>query len=186
VVGQAQPGPDGPLTAPLSETPCVYFHMEVRRRYRDSRSEQTEVVSDYRSAPLFRLVDATGSVLVNPVGAAVDAELVVNRFEPEQFEGTAANVVAAVGSLMGVGTTGYEKREWVLRPGTRLYVLGEATDLGTEVLVGQPGDEDAFTISRRSQAALVTGARRTQRVNMWGGLLAAVVGVTLLVYSFVR
>ncbi|WP_433558088.1 E3 ubiquitin ligase family protein [Pseudonocardia xinjiangensis] len=198
VTGAAAIGPVGELTSELAGLSCVWFRYEVRRRYwytttdsegRTSRSERKESVAKLSSSQPFRLTDETGSVLIEPGTLAIDhAERVVERFEPAAQ--AASTFSLSIGGLTfgnrGNDTIGYEYEEWVVRPGTRLYVLGEANDRNGELTVGKPVDGGMFVISTRSEAELRSSAQRTQRILMWVGLAAAVVGIALLVVAAVR
>jgi hypothetical protein len=173
LVGSAGPGPHGELRSELSGAPCVWYRYEVRRRYwdteRDSdgrrrRVQRTETVTELASAAAFTLADDAGTVLVDPTGGSVDkAERVLDRFEPDESG----------------DTIGYEKEEWILRAGTRLYVLGEATDRSGDLAVGKP-DKGLFIISTRSEAELTAGARRRQQIGMAVGAVALVAALVFL------
>ncbi|MEV6873375.1 hypothetical protein [Amycolatopsis sp. NPDC051128] len=64
VEGWTRPGPAGPLTAPLSGEPCVwYFSQVVERTTSDGGS--TELVWETGGAMAFAVRDETGSVLVD-------------------------------------------------------------------------------------------------------------------------
>ena len=193
VSGPVEAGPDGELRSELAKLPCVWYRYEVRRRYwhtstdsegRTTRSQRTESVAELASAQPFRLADGTGSVLVRPDGLAIDrAERVVDRFEPDQT----TESVSFLGIQLNTrsDTIGYEHEEWIVRPGTRLYVLGEATGHGGDLTIGKPA-QGVHIISTRSEDQLRGSAQRTQRILMWSGLAAAVIGVTLLVLAAVR
>jgi hypothetical protein len=198
VTGAAATGPVGELTSELAGLSCVWFRYEVRHRYwytttdsegRTSRSERKEPVAKLSSSQPFRLTDETGSVLIEPGTLTIDhAERVVERFEPATQ--AASTFSLSIGGLTfgnrGNDTIGYEYEEWVVRPGTRLYVLGEATDQNGELAIGKPADGGVFVISTRSETELRESAQRTQRILMWVGLAAAVVGIALLVVAAVR
>jgi hypothetical protein len=193
VVGTAQPGPDGPDTAPMSKIEAVWHRHQVTRRYEryvnrsngQRRLERgDEVVSRFHSAAPFTVTDGTGSILVAPDGASVD--------RPEQVHsdfrrGNSSAGLTALGITVNLGnvdgTIGFRTEEWAIRPGTFLYVLGEVVDQGGELRIGKP-DKGRFIISTRSEAELTAHARRTQRVAMVtaavagaGGLAAAVAGL---------
>ena len=95
---------DEPLAAPLSGTPCALFRLAVSERYRRVRVETTvdakgrartqtrveegwERIGLHAEAPPFRVVDDTGSVLVDPAGARLDlqsfARVEVERDDPQ-------------------------------------------------------------------------------------------------------
>jgi hypothetical protein len=193
VVGTAQPGPYGELNSELAGVPCVWYRYVIRRRYwetvRDSegrsrREQRSESVADFTSETVFTLADPSGTVLVRPEGGSVDnAERVLDRFEPDR----SGRSVSFLGLRLpgGSNTIGYEKEEWVVRPGTRLYVLGEATDRAGDLEVGRPG-KGPFIMSTRSEAELATRARRTQQIGMAAGAVSLFAGLVLLITGLVR
>jgi hypothetical protein len=192
VTGTAAPGPAGELKSELAELPCVWCRYEIRRRYwenstdsdgRSTRSQRTETVAQLASAQPFRVADATGSVLVQPDGLAIDrAERVVDQFTPDQGTDSISFLGISIGTRSD--TIGYERVEWIVRSGTPLYVLGEARDQGGEVVIGKPAT-GVHVISTRSEAELRRSAQRTQRILMWSALAAVVVGIVLLVAAAV-
>lgn len=190
VVGAAQPGPDGPLTATISQVPCVWHRHVVRRRYWRSVSDgkggrrqerRTEQVSEFSSGAAFTVADETGAVVVAPDGATVDRpERVHHEFKQDPSGGnlTALGVTIRLGD--SDGTIGFDTEEWVIRVGTPLYVLGEASRQTDEVRVGKP-HSGRFLISTRSEAELTSRARLFQRISMAVGAVAALAGAALLV-----
>jgi hypothetical protein len=190
VVGTARPGPDGAATATVSKVACVWHRNVVTRRYQRyvNRSDGkrrlergSEVVSTFASSAPFTVSDDSGSVLVSPDGAAVDRpERVHSEFRQGSGTGslTAMGITINLGSLDG--TIGFKTEEWAIRPGTRLYVLGEVTDQDGELRFGKP-EKGRFIISTRSEAELTSRARRLQRVAMGAAAVTAAGGLALLV-----
>jgi hypothetical protein len=197
VTGDTEPGEGGLLNSELSKTECVWHRHIVRRKYesvttdaqgRRQRSTRTETVAELSSSAPFHLRDASGRVLVDPAGADPDRpEQVVNRFEPRP-PGSGAFDVSLFGiSLSGNGrdsTLGYEYEEWVVRPGRRLYVLGEASDRSGRLVVGKPS-KGPYVVSTRSEEELAGNARTQQRLAAIGAAVAGVAGVVLLVAGLI-
>jgi hypothetical protein len=179
VVGQAAPGAAGLLTAELSGTACVWHRSRVERRYetreRDGDGDErvttrTETVAQQASAAPLAVV-RDGAVIALELGGQVPdgAEQVVDRFEESRR------------GLFSTDTTlGYRYTEWVLRPGTPLYVLGEVRD-GTGALVMGPPRERGqhFVVSTRSEEELTARGRRSQVLLSRIGAGVAVAGVVL-------
>jgi hypothetical protein len=197
VVGVTQPGPNGLLTAEFSRTPCVWHRHEVKRRYRhvsyDSQrrrqvSERTETVAQQVSSQAILLNDNTGYVYVDPRGLRGDAmEQVVSRFEPHVPQRGGPTVFGI--QLPGFDrddTIGFEYTEWVLRPGVRLYVHGEASDAGGSLMFGKPGAGGPFIVSARTEEELKKSSTQVQLFSAFGGLAAAVLGLVLLIVALVR
>jgi hypothetical protein len=193
VTGTVQPGPGGALKSELSSTECVWHKHVVSRKYwetrrvRDSdgdyrtrRVESWERVAERQSDQPFTLVDQTGSVGVHAGGKEPDGrEQVVDRFEPSNEQrGTELRFGGFSLNLGGgrEGTIGYKYEEWVLRPGRRLYVLGEATDASGSIVMTNPS-----IISTKDEQQLIQEARTSQRWLTIGGAVAGVAGVVLIV-----
>ncbi|PXY32257.1 GIDE domain-containing protein [Prauserella muralis] len=188
VVGAAHPRPEGPLKAELSKTECVWYRYEVHRQYetveyRDGkrrRSRRTEKVAGHTSWEGFALIDDERRTIgVDPTGTNPDgAEQTVNRFEPhrggggvEVFGVRLPDFVAGGGST----TIGFDYKEWVIRPGRRLYILGEVHDRIGPLVIGKPDNGGHFLISTRTEQQL-----RDSRVKRHKLLAAGVVASTLL------
>ena len=196
VVGKAEAGEAGVLKAPESGADAIwhrsvvthkYWEMEERReenRTRHVRVEKEETVSDIRSDTPFQVRDDSGAVLVSPAGADVDEpERVVDRFE--RHEGERESVGEAVlDAFLRVGnetgTIGFKHEEWVIRPGARVYVHGEATDATGQVSFAKPSDDGDFIVSLRSEAEIVGDAERNAKIAAIAAAVAAVAGLALI------
>lgn len=193
VTGTVQPGPGGALKSELSSTECVWHkhvvsrkHWETRRErdndgnYHTRRVESWERVAERRSDQPFTVVDETGSVAVLAGTREPDGvEQVVDRFEPSnEQQGTQLSFGGFNLNLGGAreGTIGYKYEEWVLRPGRRLYVLGEANDANGQITIANPS-----IISTKDEQQLIQESRSSQRWLSIGGAVAAVAGVVLIV-----
>lgn len=193
VTGTVQPGPGGALKSELSSTECVWHKHVVSRKYwetrreRDSdgdyhtrRVESWERVAERRSDQPFLVVDQTGSVGVLAGSREPDGlEQVVDRFEPSnERQGTQLSFGGFSLNLGGgrEGTIGYKYEEWVLRPGRRLYVLGEANDAGGPITIANPS-----IISTKDEQQLIQEARSSQRWLTIGGIVASAAGVVLVI-----
>lgn len=169
VEGAATPGPAGPLSSPLSGTPCVWHRTTITRSYRkwetdsEGRRRQvtgTNVVHDRCSTEPFTIVDVSGQVALYPEDRRPDgAERVLS--EREHGPGRLAARAAAIGARglgSGPGTTqGHQYEEWVVRPGTNLYVLGAVRGPG-DVAIRKPRNSP-FIISTRSEQQLSASMR---------------------------
>lgn len=199
VVGTAEAGDYGVLTAELSKAECVWHRHIVRRRYeevstdsegRRQSSTKTETVAEMSSSTLFYLRDTSGSVLIDPAETDIaDAEQVVNRFERVVAAESARSTISVFGLTLsakrGDQTLGYEYEEWIVRPGQRLYVLGEAADHTGQLVVGTP-EKGRFTLSTRSEEALIGSARRERTIAAALAVIGGAAGVILLLLSQFR
>jgi hypothetical protein len=197
VVGKAEPGEPGVLKSPESGADAVwhrsvvthkYWEMEDRRendRTRRVRVEKEETVSDIRSDTPFLVRDDSGTVIVSPAGADVDEpERVVDRFERREGDVAESVTDAVLGAFLRVGnetgTIGFKHEEWIIRPGARLYVHGEATDATGQISFAKPGDDGDFIISSRTEADIVGDAERNAKIAAIGAAVAALAGLGLI------
>ncbi|MFB9570480.1 E3 ubiquitin ligase family protein [Saccharopolyspora hordei] len=191
VVGAAHPSPEGPLKSELSGTECVWHRHVVKRRYehvqyRDGRrhvSRRTEVVAQRTSWQGYAIRDDEGTLIgVDPNGTDPDRpEQVVNRFEPYRPQGPSLFGIQLPNIFDTSSTIGYEYQEWVIRPGQRLYVLGEVHDKIGPLVIGKPEQGGHFIISTRSEEEVRASTRTQHRALAIGIPIAAVAGLVLVV-----
>ncbi|SFN07640.1 E3 Ubiquitin ligase [Pseudonocardia ammonioxydans] len=191
VVGETAPAPVGILRSELAGVECVWHAHRVERRFerreRDDEgrmrtSTHTETVSERTSPHGWPLVRDGHSIGVDPGGVRPDpVEQVLDRFEP------GAGPSGGVGDSGFLGghrdrTVGYRHQEWVLRPGVRMYVLGEVDDRDGPLVIRRPQDRaHPFVLSTRTEEELTTAARAGQRWWARGGAAAVLLGLVLAV-----
>ncbi|AXG81460.1 GIDE domain-containing protein [Streptomyces paludis] len=190
VVGAARPNEDGPLSSELSRLECVWHHHKVTRRYeetyRDSegnrrRRTRTEVVADHATTTPFYVEDATGKVLVDPGKQKVDgAEKVQDTFEAHERGSGGKISFGALELRLGPrsDTIGFGREEWILRPGARVFVHGEAGDETGRLVLGAPAEGGVFILSTKTEGQLVR--RENNHVLGWG-IGAGVTGTAAVV-----
>jgi hypothetical protein len=187
-----------PLTAELTDTPCVYYEMRVTREYEetywdtDSKGNRvqrhrrgSEAVSQNSRSCVFDVEDATGRIAVDPTGASISADKVYDRFEPGEPRSTSLAVgrwrfdLASVALAGGRRTLGYKYVEKVIPLGKPIYVLGEASDAGGQLSIRKPTKKGVgFIVSMKSEEELSRGAATA---NRWLTAGAAVTGLGGLV-----
>lgn len=180
--GEAVPGPGGPLTSPETGTPCVWHSHTITRRYtqvsKDSQGNRTssteeETVTDEASETPFVLRDGTGEIRVEPSVAVEGARKSLSEFREGRRGG-------------GRDTIGFEHEEWVLEPGTRLFVSGEVCDEGGVLVVRAPAKGDLLITTRSEEQLLESAAGSARiagivsRVAAGAAVVLAVVGVVSL------
>lgn len=70
--GEAGPPPEGPISAPLSGRPCVWWDYKIERHQRTANNrDEWHVTDSAASVAPFSLRDKDGECLVGPVGADV-------------------------------------------------------------------------------------------------------------------
>ncbi|MHA6796277.1 E3 ubiquitin ligase family protein [Pseudonocardia bannensis] len=196
VVGETHPAPHGLLRSELAGIECVWHSHRVQRRYKhydrdsDGRTTvttRTETVAEHTSGQGFALIRDGLTIGVDPAGRRPDGvEQVADRFEQgeRRAEGGIMGVLGALSGGERDETIGYQYTEWVLRPGTPMYVLGEVHDSIGPLVIAPPADSKLpFVLSTRSEEQLTESARGRQRLLAWIGAGLAVAGVALLVVA---
>ncbi|EIE97490.1 E3 ubiquitin ligase family protein [Saccharomonospora glauca] len=194
VVGAAHPRPEGPLTAELSKVECVWYRYRIDRHYevieyRDGkryRRKRTERVAEHTSHEGYALIDDEGRTIgVDPNGTNPDGvEQTVSRFEPHRGQqGSIELFGIKLPALFGRGdsTIGYDYKEWVIRPGQRLYILGEVHDRIGPLVIGKPREKGHFIISTRTEEELRQLRVRRHKFLAIGTVASTVVGLGLIV-----
>jgi hypothetical protein len=201
VAGMATAAASGALRSAVNHEPCVWHRHVVHRRHVRYRSTPRGTVQRYSlrrrvadvasTQPfLLRGVPAQSSpsggrspaaVEVAPAGMRVHRPLAQGlRILP----GLASEPFPASDTIIGRVAQLYWHREWVLRPGTRIFVLGQLRSDGQRLSLQRPG-QGPHVVSTRTAAWL----RRSTAVSAFGGLLLATLGglagATLLIVHFV-
>jgi hypothetical protein len=189
-----------PLTSELSSTPCVHYSMRVTREYEettvdtDAKGNQTpreqrgsETVAQNTRSCAFEVEDATGTIAVDPAGAAITGEKVLERFEqgePRSPTLTIGRWRLDLGSLARGGgrrTVGFRYEETIVPLGKPVYVLGEASDAGGSLAVRKPAKKGGpFIVSVKSEEELT---RSAAGANRGLSIAAAVAGAAGLIVA---
>lgn len=172
---------DRPLTAPLSQKPCVYYTMSVKREYeetvtrqdKDGKSYQTTqsgsetMSSDQQSVP-FRIQDNTGELEVNLEGADVDAISVVSEFRPAQGgpQISFGSFSFSVGNNYGGRRTlGYRYSESILPLERRATIVATVADQGHTLVLQKPDEKDKhFVVSLKTAEDMTKAALKQAKV----------------------
>lgn len=202
VVGAAHPGPAGPLISEVSRTPCVWYRCRIDREYEyiehkdDGKREvhkRREKVRDYTSSNGYSIIDPQGRTIgVAPAGKRPEgAEKTVDTFQPAI--GGATPLMEFVGSELDAlrtesrdTTLGYHYQEWLVRPGTQLYVLGEVTDATGALVIGKPKGRGHFIVATKTEEELRADRVLRHRFLAVGVIATFVLGIALLVIGFIR
>ena len=192
VVGAAHPRPEGLLTAELSKTECVWYRYQVERQYEDVEyrdghrrtTKRTETVAEQTSFDGYALIDEAGRTIgVDPNGTNPDGvEQTVSRFEqPQNNPGQVELFGIKLPNFFGSNnsTIGFEYKEWVIRPGRRLYILGEVHDKIGPLVIAKP-QEGPFIISNRTEDELRASATKQHNLFRIGVLAAFALAVFVL------
>ena len=120
--GEAGPPPEGPIAAPLSGLPCVWWEYKIERYQRAANNRnEWRVVDRATSVAPFSLRDRDGECLVGPVGADVTPT------SHESWYGDAPRPACLPGVEGRAWSPDREYRytERLICPGAHLTVLGE-------------------------------------------------------------
>lgn len=186
---------DNPLVSEHTQTECLYFSSSVERKYevqeqytdsdgnyRSRTVTRTDTISSNQKSTPFYINDGSGEkILVNPEGADIDAEEVLNNFQAD----APLNFIAS-SLLSNSRTLGYTYRESIIPLNTHLYILGEIADRSGKVSIVKPKEKGKqFIVSIRSEEQIVEAAETSAKWQLYGGIALGVVGIILIVAGIV-
>jgi hypothetical protein len=120
--GALLPGP--PIVAPLTGTPCLWYHARVVERS-EGDQRKWNLVSDETSDGLFLLRDSSGECVIDPC----DAHITPNASLTWSSDGLLIGLPPALSSHWAA-TGRYRFTEERLETGSRLYVMGHFSTHG--------------------------------------------------------
>ena len=134
------------LNAPLTLTPCTWYHYKIERRVHTGRSHRWQTVKSETSTLPLLLQDDTGQCVINPTGAEVIPS--VRRVWYGNAAWPAGKVAKSSSGLLGMltGQGRYRYTEQRMHPGETLYALGEFVTLD--------GESGSASIDRQVSATL--------------------------------
>ena len=190
VAGLATTGAEGPLTSAVNDEPCVWHRHIVHKRQMSlhttdrgtvQRSSRRRRVADKASEEPFDLAGTTSArVEVRPSGIRVDRPTARGtRILP----GLVTEPFPAAEAMMGQVQQLFWHREWILRAGTPLFVIGEVHGSGSRISLRKPArGPHIVTTLTPSRLRWRTAARAALGVVV--GPLAVVAGGTLLLVHY--
>ena len=194
-----------PLQSELARAGCVFYAMKVVREYEetywetDSRGNrsrrhrrESEVMAENTRAIPFEVEDSSGRILVDPAGAKVTAEEVVDRFEqgdpgaPSLSLGSWQFDLGPLALLGDRRTIGYRYQERVVPVDRPIFVLGEASDASGQLMIGRPAAKaPPFLVSTRSEEELTRSALKAWRWLLAGAVVSGLAGAVMLIVKLV-
>jgi hypothetical protein len=172
-----------PLTAPCTNTPCVYYRLKIEKKVKEKKGGQTTTswkkVMDQHYGSVFALDDGSGPVAVHAQDE-LDGDL------EQSFSGAPPGgpglgaltnfVPNTVRSASGEEVLEYRAIEKLIRVDARLFALGSAqagqlTKPGTGKLM----------VSTRGRDAIVGSTKRLAMILLAAGGLATAGGATVAV-----
>jgi hypothetical protein len=190
---------DSPLTSQLQEQPCVSYTSRViweydetvqvqdeTGKYRTETKRRSETLSSSEQSIPFYLNDQTGQVLVEPEGATLELEEILNQFQPgEPPDGQllcgAFSMRLHHNSSSTRRTLGYRYQESILPIKRSALVLGMVSDQGGSLKIvnpHQPGQH--FIISLKTEGTLTIHSEQAVQRLRFGAIGCAVLGVVFL------
>ena len=194
VVGEAVPHDGGLLTAIESRQQCVwhravltehYWGRSTNSRGHTTRTRKRRQIHAQASETPFTVDDGTGPVAIDPRGAEFDsAEKVVDRLEEGMPTGAQLMWLAQPIFTAGNETIGVQHEEWIVRAGTRLYVLGQGRDDGIGGVTLRKPPDGPMIVSTRSEQDFAAATQRSMRTWLAGAVAGEALGIGLVVASF--
>ena len=199
ISGQAETEGEGEgegLTSPFSGLPCVFYSYAVEEQVRSGNNTRWKTIASGTSEQPFFVRDATGRVLVVPLGAQLI--LPDERSIRTSWLGELPSVAVAGLRRLGIASTSWmgnkvlRCRESFILPDESIYVLGAALEhhgMGQHIAnesrlyIGHSRDH-TFIISNRSEKDLVSRLTWQMWACFLGGLIvvAACAGLVLIRY----
>lgn len=187
VSGVVEP-PSSPLVSHLSEVPCAWYRFEVHERYLKKvpgpsyKNMFTELVAEHSSSDRITIRDDhNGRITVELDGLADSrpegAEL---AYRQEETEPPATYGIQARPATHDGERCGYEYREWVVHPGQRVHVLGEARGRDGALVIGKPSDGSKFLVAIGTREDLQEKRAGERRASIGCFVVLVAVGVALI------
>jgi hypothetical protein len=141
---------------------------EVERK----TERKSETISNHKQAIPFQLVDETGTVQVNPDNADIETLKVMDEFRRES-DGRS-------------GTLGYRYVELLLPLNRNILVVGAASDLTGQVVLGKPTDSDnKYVISLKDEETLAASVEKSAQFTFIAMVALAILGAVLILVDLV-
>jgi hypothetical protein len=181
VSGTAEPSDQGPLEAPFSTTPCVWYRATTIRVVQDGKGRtHHEVDADITSRRGFRLVDGGAELHVLPGAVPVEgAPQTMDELVESPDEGLDLGLVRI---LSNPDRT--IRREWVVLAGTRLTVVADVQEVAGR-LVAKERPEKPIRITTDTSSEAVEADERAERGAWRSGVLTAAIAPAALLVAVV-
>lgn len=182
------------LNTPFSAMPCVCFFYHVEERQRLGKKNKWVTIAKGQSHQAFAVRDATGAVMIIPVGCELMIET-RGTFQNGGYLELSPTVEAGLASL-GISTSGWLSSktlrctEGFILPGETIYVLGTAQEGDqnqsaneARLFIGHHLD-GTFIISDRSERDLLSKLRWQVLALLYGGPALTAACVWGLLHSY--
>ncbi|NCC57438.1 MAG: hypothetical protein EOM17_07395 [Synergistales bacterium] len=187
------------LTSDFSKTPCVFYRYKVEEYRSSGKNSRWVTVAEHTSAQFFYLEDATGRVLICPLGAELHVlpdhkySTGIGAKDKDRFLAQLSSMGIATQGLMGFGRS-YRCEEAYIIPGDDVYVMGTAqpSPLGggsaqgyeNICIAAQPGS--FFLLSSESEKHVLAAFTGKMHLFLYGGPVLTIVCLFILVGHFLK
>jgi hypothetical protein len=181
VSGAAEPSEHGPLEAPFSATPCVWYRATTIRVVQDGDGRtRHEIDADVTSRQGFRLVDGGAELQVfagaTPIEGAMQTMDQLVESPDERIDLGLVRIVSNPDRTI--------RREWVVGAGTRLTVVADVEEVaGRLVAKERPAAPIRITTDTSSEA--VETDERSERAAWRSGALCATGAIAALLFAVI-
>jgi hypothetical protein len=181
VSGTAEPSGQGPLAAPFSATPCVWYRATTIRVVRDGKGRtRHEIDADITSRQGFRLVDEPAELHVLAGAAPIEgARQTMDQLVESPDEGVDLGLVRIVSNPDRT-----IRREWVVEAGTRLTLVADVEDVAGR-LVAKDRPDVPIRITTDTASEAVEADERAERGGWRSGALHAAGAAAALLFALI-
>ncbi len=181
VSGTAEPSEHGPLEAPFSATPCVWYRAMTIRVVQDGDGRtRHEIDADVTSRQGFRLVDDSAELQVlagnTPIEGAIQTMDQVVESPDEGIDLGLVRIVSSPDRTI--------RREWVVGAGTRLTVVADVREVAGRLTAEERPDAPIRITTDTSSEAVETD-ERAERAAWRSGALSAAGAIAALLFSVI-
>jgi hypothetical protein len=181
VSGAAEPSEDGPLEAPFSATPCVWYRAMTIRVVQDGDGRtRHEIDADVTSRQGFRLVDGGAELKVLAGATPIEgATQTMDQVVESPDEGIDLGLVRIVSSPDRT-----IRREWAVGAGTRLTVVADVKEVAGR-LVAKERPDAPVRITTDTSSEAVEADERAERGAWRSGALYAAGAIAALLFAVI-
>lgn len=131
LIGQALPGPEGPVHSPLTGAECLWYRYRVEREKGSGKNRRWVTEKSGTSAQWFQLDDGSGVCQVDPEGAHVRVESRRRWYGNSPIPGVDTGRVGTVFNInISLGRHRYRYLEELILEYERVYALGRFQSVG--------------------------------------------------------
>jgi hypothetical protein len=194
IFGQVIPIKERILKSPFTDKECVYYQFTIEEYRSSGKNSQWVTIKKGEQRDLFYLKDDTGTVMIDPTGATIEArknfeyQSGLGKDPPEQvIRFLAANNLTHDG-FFGLNKT-MRYQETIIIPDDTLYIMGtagknpfnkEVTENHVDSIIIQKGKyEKQYYISDKSEKQILKNLALLTYA-MWGfGMVLIIIGAIL-------